>query len=107
MEMLSADYGTSYTYPAPLHTIAGWVGDWSYGNDTAAHLHVTLPRGRILSVFVEHEEPAEREDPNTARYNVFEWDAANEQPDLGADWFETEDPYALLGYLVVANQEAQ
>jgi len=57
MQLLTASYGTGYTYPAVLRTIAEWVADWSWGNDTAAHLHVTLPRGRVLSVFVEHEDP--------------------------------------------------
>lgn len=98
MEMRTADYGSGYNYPAALHAAAK-VDDWSYGNDTAAHLHVELPNGHFLSVFVEHALRSKREEPEVSRFTVLGWDEENEQPDVTGEVFETEDPYALIGYV--------
>jgi len=99
----AANYGPSHTYPEALTAVAK-VEDWSYGNDTAAHLHLELPNGHQLSAFVEHQNPKHREEEHTARYTVFTYDQENEQPDLGADWYETEDPFAFIGYVVTEGE---
>ena len=98
MQMITADYGSSYTYPASILSAAASVEDWSYHNDSAAQLHVTLHGGRHVTLFVEHVDRAAREDPSFARYTIMGWDEEEEQPDGDVE-FETEDPYALIGYL--------
>ena len=97
--MINADYGDGYTYPAALLAAATAVEDWSYGNDTAAHIHITLHGGRTVALFVEHHVHAKREYEQTPRFTVFGWDEEGEQPDYEDDYFETEDPYALIGYV--------
>lgn len=70
MEMVSADYGDAYTFPAALTDFPGFE-DRTYGNDTAAHIAWEAERGPV-SLMVEAVKPSEREDDFYPRYTLYD-----------------------------------
>jgi len=97
------EFGSEYNVPEGIQMLAaqGMIQDTSWHNDASPSFELEV-RGKRFRVWVEHEDPQMREDPDSVRYlAMVQTDEEGQEHDL---MLETERTDEILSWLSKALQ---